>query len=402
MPRKAGKVPSYCHHKASGQAVVRIDDQDFYLGLYGSPESHERYERRLAEWRSGQTKKRDQQAANGLVQVDLTVNKLMLAYDDFISSYYVKEGKATNEQKEIRAALRPMRRLYGSTPAKDFGPKALKAVRDQMVTDGLSRGVVNARVNRIKRFVKWAVSEELVPPALYHGLQAVRGLIFGRTEARETEPVRPVPDAWVDATLPYVSPQVAAMIRLQRLTGMRPCEVVLLRACDIDMSAEVWVYEPHDHKNRWRGLRRLVPLGPRAQDIVRQFLKLDTQAYLFSPTEAEAQRNELRRQGRKTRMTPSQAKRKRKARPERPKRTRYDTNSYRRAIYYGIRKAGRAGVPIPHWYPLQLRHSHATRVRREHGIEAAQVALGHARADVTQIYAERNLALATKIAQECG
>ena len=53
MPRKPGKVPSYCRHKHSGRAVVRIDGRDHYLGRYGSPESHEEYERCIAEWRAG-------------------------------------------------------------------------------------------------------------------------------------------------------------------------------------------------------------------------------------------------------------------------------------------------------------------------------------------------------------
>ncbi len=52
MPRRSGIVPSYCHHKRSGRAVVRIDGHDHYLGPYDSPESHERYERLIAEWRA--------------------------------------------------------------------------------------------------------------------------------------------------------------------------------------------------------------------------------------------------------------------------------------------------------------------------------------------------------------
>ena len=44
----------------------------------------------------------------------------------------------------------------------------------------------------------------------------------------------------------------------------------------------------------------------------------------------------------------------------------------------------------------------ATEVRKAHGLEAAQVLLGHARADVTQIYSERNLALALKVAAAMG
>ena len=57
---------------------------------------------------------------------------------------------------------------------------------------------------------------------------------------------------------------------------------------------------------------------------------------------------------------------------------------------------------IPHWHPHQLRHTRATEVRRRYGVEAAQVALCHARADVTEIYAERNFGLAAKIAKEMG
>ena len=54
------------------------------------------------------------------------------------------------------------------------------------------------------------------------------------------------------------------------------------------------------------------------------------------------------------------------------------------------------------WHPNQLRHLHATEIRKRFGLEAAQVAMGHSRAEVTQIYAERNLALAEKKASEVG
>ena len=41
MPWKRNlSPPSYCLHKASGCAVVRIDGRNRYLGPHGSPESH--------------------------------------------------------------------------------------------------------------------------------------------------------------------------------------------------------------------------------------------------------------------------------------------------------------------------------------------------------------------------
>ena len=57
---------------------------------------------------------------------------------------------------------------------------------------------------------------------------------------------------------------------------------------------------------------------------------------------------------------------------------------------------------IPAWHPHQLRHSFATKARGEFGLEGAQVALGHARADVTQLYAEKNVRLAAEMASRIG
>lgn len=41
-------------------------------------------------------------------------------------------------------------------------------------------------------------------------------------------------------------------------------------------------------------------------------------------------------------------------------------------------------------------------MRKEYGLEAAQVVLGHARADVTQVYAEADVAQAVRVAAEIG
>jgi integrase len=119
-----------------------------------------------------------------------------------------------------------------------IGPLALKAVRQTMIDHDLCRRHINQRINRIRRVFKWGVENEIVPPGVLHALQAVAPLKKGRTTARESEPVKPVPDEHVDAVLPLVSRQVAAMIQLQRLAGMRPGEVVILRPGDVDRSGD--------------------------------------------------------------------------------------------------------------------------------------------------------------------
>lgn len=264
---KSRSLPAYRHYKPKNLGVVRINGHDEYLGRYNSPESLEKYDRLIAQWLANGCQPLPEVKATEAEAHVLSVSKLILTYWNFAKTHYVKDGKPTQEPENIRVALKPLRRLYGSTPAGEFGPKKLKTVRQQMIENGLSRGVINNRMGRIKRLFKWAVAEELVPPGVYHGLQAVTGLSFGRTKARETEPIKPIPDLYVAVVLPFVSPHVAAMIKVQRLSGMRPGEVTVMRPCDIDTSGEVWIYEPSDHKNRWRGHRKEIPLGPEAQRI---------------------------------------------------------------------------------------------------------------------------------------
>jgi hypothetical protein len=82
-----------------------------------------------------------------------------------------------------------VKKLYGSTPVGDFGPFALKAVRQGMIGDGLSRTGINHAINRLRQIFKWGVENEMVAPTVLHGLQAVGGLRYGRTDAHESEPV---------------------------------------------------------------------------------------------------------------------------------------------------------------------------------------------------------------------
>jgi integrase len=44
----------------------------------------------------------------------------------------------------------------------------------------------------------------------------------------------------------------------------------------------------------------------------------------------------------------------------------------------------------------------ATRLRKEFGIDVAQVVLGHKTLDVTQVYAEKNVASAQKVMLKVG
>jgi integrase len=405
MKKRALRTPSYCLHKATGQAVVRIDGKDYYLGKYGTPESRAAYDRTIAEWLANGRCLAPKDAADAL-----TVTQLLQAYEQHAQHYYRNEhGEPGRELENIRLALEPLRRLYGPTPAAGFGPLALRAVQQDLVQAGLSRTTVNARVNRLRRAFKWAVSYQLLPPGVYEALRTVPGLQRGRCQAREADPIMPVPVDVVEATLPFAPAPVAAMARLQLLSCCRPGEVMQMRAIDLTMSGpdSTWTYRPARHKNQHRGLDRVIYLGPRAQEVIKPFLTTDLEAYLFSPRAYVEALHRRRAEQRQTKRTPSELRRKRQATPKRKPAERYDRRSYRLAILRAVDKANRERArqglpPLPRWSPLQLRHTAATRVASQFGVEAARVVLGHAKVETTQIYAERDLARGAQIAAEVG
>ena len=327
MP-KTDRIPKYRYHKATGQALVVLDGKTIYLGPHGTAESRANYDRMVAEWLANH---------RTLVRPDepLTVAELLLKYWRFAQGYYVKGSKQTSEVAKIKDAIRTVRRVYGRTSVGEFGPLKLKAVREQKINQKLARSTINSRIEAIKRLFKWGVAEELVPPSVFQGLQAVTGLRRGRSEARETAPVKPVSEHQIDAGLPHVSAEIAAMIKVQLLTGMRPGEVVLIRGGDIDLSRDPWIYRPASHKLEQHDLDRMIHIGPQCQEVLRPFLRPGPHEYLLQPKQAEQRRNTMKRESRKS----AGRRRPRKLIRQRPPGEHYDVAAYRRAISRACEKA---------------------------------------------------------------
>ena len=255
-PDLPAQVPSYRRHKPTGQAVVTLNGHDVYLGKWNTKASRVECDRLIGEWLAAG---RCLPGSNA----DLTVAELALRYWRFAQSYYVIDHRPTASLPVIRVALRHLRDCYGHTPVADFGPLALEALQLKMVGDDLSRSTVNEQIACIRRAFRWGVAKQLVPGAVLQALQALPGLRKGRSPAREPEPVRPVADEVVDATLPHLPEVVADMVRFQRLTGCRPAEVCILRPCDVDTAGDVWSYRPESHKTEHRGRQRMIFIGPK-------------------------------------------------------------------------------------------------------------------------------------------
>ena len=105
-----------------------------------------------------------------------------------------------------------MLKEFGRTKVADFGPAKLKKVRQTMIEAGIVRTSINRNVGRIRRLFKWGAENELVPVNVHVALTTVSGLRHGRSEAVESSPVKPVPEADIEAVKPHVSRQVWALI----------------------------------------------------------------------------------------------------------------------------------------------------------------------------------------------
>ncbi len=393
------KAPKYRHHKASGQAVVTIGGRDYYLGPHGSHESIQKYAALVAEATLNGgiiVPKKDQRP---------TVADVITAYMAYLTA---QRGEGDTTAYTVRRATRELGALYGAKAAADFGPQDLLVIQHELATAGLCRPQVNRLVREARRMFRWAVSRGMVEPAVWTALQSIEGLRKGRTTAPEGRKVLPVDEATVEATLPFLTRPVRGLVRLLLATGARPGELVGLRALDLDTSGPVWCHRPAEHKTALHGHERVIWFGPRAQEVLREFMsRRPVNEPLFSPKDHMTEKHERASVHRRENQAPT---------PRQTDRTvgdRYAPGDLTRAIHRAVAAANHArerelGRPleaqerVPDWHVYQLRHTFATRVRSEFDIEASRVALGHRDAGITLTYAEADARLAASVAARLG
>ena len=395
MPKLKNKPPKYS--KLKQYAVVYFQGKIHYLGSYGSPESKAAYARFVAESRVDPILLQPQEGET------VTIPDLVAAF--FEHAKPTLDDATFGHYRTIAGDF--LLKLYGDAAVDDFKPRSLKLVRSEMIQSRrFCRNVINAYTRRIVSLFHWGVSEELVNPNTHLALKAVKSLPKGYPGTYDNPEREEVPDEVIKRTLPFLAPTVAAMVQVQRLTGMRPSEVCKMRVGDIDKTrdAELWYYVPESHKTEEYIGKKAIPLGKPEQDLITPYLvgKKPNEA-VFNPQTAMEERNAIKRANRKTKRTPSQQARD-EARAKNPKQYNetYDENSYRKAIEYGI-KRGNKVLPeeekIPHWYPYLLRHSAATMTELEIGLDESQALLAHKTADMTRRYSKAQLRIREKLAR---
>lgn len=333
----------------------------------------------LARWDSDPTLQDPRQASTLM-----NVAELCAAYLKHAEATYIKGGKITSHVYKTRAALQSLTDAHGDLPAVKLDMPMLAKWRDAMARTGRSARYVNDMLQIVRAAYQWAAERGDVPS---HTWQALCGV--SRIRASRRKRVQPIAWDTVEATLPHLSDVIGAMIRVLWHSGMRPEDVCVMRGMDIDQGGDVWLYQPESHKTDHLDVPdRIIALGPQAQAVITPWLDRDLTAYLFRPVEGSGR--QLSNYGET-----------------------YTSASLRRAVHRGCERA----FPAPddatpeqvkawhkahRWNPNQLRHAKGTEIRKRFGLEASRVSLGHTTAATTELYAERDLALAKRVARQIG
>jgi integrase len=360
MSRERSEQPAYLSH-TSGQARVTLGPRTYYLGKHGSPESYARYYSLLAEYNAnGKQPPEDVQVRQD--GTEILVKHVTADYRARVlplhDSNQAHKGKFSN-------LCQLLEDHHGDESVEEFGPRKLEGLRDVMLKVGIgekpkpnSRSYANEQTRRLIAIIRHGVSRELVRPERVVALESLPPLKRG--QGHDNPKRTGVPVEVIRATLPHLSPAVAAMVRIQLATAMRPSELFRMTPAMIDQSGDVWFYRPSKHKTEHHGKTKAVPILGDALDALRPFLDGDPGELCF-----------VTRRG-----------------------TPWNKDTYRRSVSKAAVKA-----KVEHWTPYQIRHRSLQSIRDDAGPEAAQAIAGHSRMDTTEVYAKASEAKAVEAAK---
>ena len=391
MPKLSSRPPKPSRHKSGKNeyAVVYIDGKKNNLGRWGSPEAKEAYARFEVEWWENSRRPVAERISRSLpvsgTKTDTTVKEVALQF-----LQYAEATKSKSNFTDYRIATMDfLVKHYGSVPADEFNAGCLNLTREAIIQSRrLCRVGINDYTRRIVTLFTWGVSVGMVDRMTAWELGTVKPLEPGYPGTFDHPEREYVSDDVIIRTLPLLPQTLQAMIKLQRLTAMRPSEVFGMQVGDIDQKSVpgIWLYRLASHKTQKKtGKKRVIPLNETEQALIAPYLEGKKPAdAVFCPQTAMRER--------KPNMKVSQ----------RVGRF-YNKDSYRVAVLRAIAKQNRrlpVDQQIPEWTPYELRHSAASAISVELGGEAATSQLGHTSPTTTAIYLHREIEKLTKLALE--
>lgn len=361
MSRPRNAFPTYSV-ATSGRAYTTVAGKFVSLGKDG-PEAKQKFATLILSLQQGDDLARVQ-SVHPAPKLSLSINELCIRFVTHAEAEYIDRvtGKPSAEVDCFKCVTKALRTLFGETVAAEFGPLALRALRQKFIAAGWSRGFINKSCQRLRTIFRWGIGRELLPKdkGILEGLQAVEPLRLGKG-GRETTKRRAIPQASIDAMKERLGKRNRDIVDLLLLTAARPSEILSLTTAIIQNRETidgVWIVDLQAHKTAHHGHERRLFLSPAAQAILLKYI--DT---------ANPER----------RLFPIQ----------------------RKTLGQAVKDASnRAGVPefTSHW----LRHTALSRLRDEAGAEATQQIAGHATLSMTSDYTRASQKAAVAAVRKLG
>lgn len=371
MPRKKNLVPAYLSKHPSGNARVRIDGKDVWLGVAGSPESLRKYAEILARAGLDPVSNRGNRGMDS-EDVGPTIDEVILAFITWAETYYVQDGRPTTELSVLNCAFKPLFANFGQLPIREFGPKALKQLQSKYIAAGHCRNTVNTFCCKVRRLFKWAVSEQIIPQSVLEALKTVDGLREGKSEARDNAPRQAISAERIVAVYKHVSQRTQDLIYLQFLCGARGGELLKLTTAMVDQTGEIWEARLVKHKTAHHGKERRLQFAGHAQEILKRYLDANAPDRRLFPLTVGSYRQAVRRGCERAFGMPAELR-------EIPKSLESGLRKKRLAEAVAWRAANV-------WYPHLLRHTSITHVAELLTDIVAQHHAGHEKITMTGTY----------------
>lgn len=349
---------------ASGQARVKWRGVTYYLGKYGTPESHARFHELLAKIFQDHPELRrkaallEQRRKWGSPVKPRFVFQLIQPYLNHCAS----EPSLQNTLSVTRSAARWLVEYCGQAPIQHLRPLLLEEFARHLAQK-LKHGTARGYLNGVRRMLRWWSVREVIDPAL---LPAFEAITVPQVKGMESESKLPVADQVYQQTVRFMEDPWRTMAQLQRDCGMRPSEVLNMKLEDIRRDGNDFVWVPAKHKTARKKKVRAVVIPPEFHGYIVREKQARQTGYVFT------------RSRRGSRLSPE---------------------SYCKAIRRAVERAAKQGIELPVWTPGQLRHSAADEFATTVGPRDAQILMGHAKLDTLNIYLSSQIADAKRARQ---
>lgn len=400
------RPPKLCHNKKKNFAYIYIGRKQVYLGKWGSDETKAAYTRFLMEWAKSKT----------ATEARLHPGKISLVevVCAFIEDFRARPSKSLSDLNTYIFLGKRICSLFPDYAADDFRIRDLETLRDSFQKEGYYRGgrrheytrtYLNKLMNRTKSIFSWGISKEMVSAETYARLKFLVPLRRGQTSAPEPEKKHTVSDSDFNAVLNYLIPTYRDIAVILRYTGMRPSELANMRICDIEMTGDLWIYRPSEHKTAYRGNTRSIVIGEKAQNALKRHLEnRGEEEYVFTPARVMEEFWTEKRFQRKSKVTPSQTER---GNQRKEKRTvgyseKLNTCLIGKAVKRACKLALTDGKIETPWTPYELRHTAITEARIHFGAEAAQHFAGHSTIHTQEVYDHSAVLSASRVVEKLG